>query len=77
MMTTIFPEAKLLWMPTSAVSLCAQVRRFERERGCQAVGVRASGADFVEATRLATALALAIEEDQTVRVGHLMLIGGN
>lgn len=75
MMTSIFPEAKLLRMPIGDATLRAQLRRFKRERGCRVVGVRTSGADFAEATRLAEPLALGIEEDETVRIGHLVLVG--
>jgi len=77
MMTSTFPEAKLLWMPNSVASLCAQLRRFERERGCRAVRVHASSIDFAEATRLATTLTLAVEVDEAVRAGHLVLVGSN
>lgn len=77
MMISMFPEAKLLRMPVAAASLRAQMRRFERERGCRAVGVRTSETDFVEVVLLATPLALAVEEDETVRAGHLVLVGDN
>lgn len=75
--STPLPEAKLLRMPIGDAALRAQLRRFERERGCRAVGVRASSADFAEATRLTEPLALGIEEDETVRAGHLVLVGGD
>lgn len=72
-------EAKLIPVPAGVATFQAELRRFQQERGCSVVGIRAgqiaTGNMLVLLIRM-LGLGISVWTDSSVRDGHVVLVGG-